>query len=77
MRSVNVREMRQLLPDIEQELRREGELILTKRDKAVARIVPMPSERPRRPSNAEFRASMPFQEVPSEVLIREDRDARD
>lgn len=77
MRSVNVREMRELLPDIEGELRREGELILTKRDKPVARIVPVPNERPQRPSNAEFRASMPFQEVPSEVLIREDRDARD
>lgn len=77
MRSVNVREMRELLPDIEEELRREGSLILTKRDLPVARIVPIERERPQRRLHAEFRASMPFQEIPSEVLIREDRDARD
>jgi len=33
--------------------------------------------RRKRLSLESFRATMPFQEIPSEVLIREDRDARD
>jgi antitoxin (DNA-binding transcriptional repressor) of toxin-antitoxin stability system len=77
MRRVTVREMRELLPEVEAALRAEGEIVLTRRGRPIARLVPMPEERPRRPSHAEFRASMPFQEIPSEVLIREDRDARD
>jgi antitoxin (DNA-binding transcriptional repressor) of toxin-antitoxin stability system len=76
MRQVTVREMRELLPEIEQALRTEGELILTRRGKPVARLVPVPAYPPYRPSNADLRAMMPFQEVPSEELIREDRDAR-
>jgi hypothetical protein len=34
------------------------------------------AERPKPPSNADLRAMMRFQEVSSEMLIREDRDAR-
>jgi antitoxin (DNA-binding transcriptional repressor) of toxin-antitoxin stability system len=76
MRQVTVREMRRLLPDIEGALRAEGELILTRRGKPVARLVALAPERPRRPSNADLRALMPAHEVTSEQLVREDRDAR-
>jgi antitoxin (DNA-binding transcriptional repressor) of toxin-antitoxin stability system len=76
MRRVTVREMRELLPEVEAALRAEGEIVLTRRGKPIARLLPMPEQRPRRPSNADLRAKMPFQEIPSEVLIREDRDAR-
>ena len=76
MRQVTVREMRELLPEIEAALRADGELILTRRGKPVARLVPLVAERPRRPSNADLRAMMPLQEVTSEQLLREERDAR-
>jgi antitoxin (DNA-binding transcriptional repressor) of toxin-antitoxin stability system len=78
MRSVSVREMRALLPGLEEELARTGEIVVTRRGRAIARLTPVNGDRaPRRPSHAEFRASLPFQETPSEVLIREDRDSRD
>ena len=79
MRSVSVREVRALLPGLEEELARTGEIVLTRRGRPIARLTPVDgasATRRRRPNLAEFRASMPFQEVPSEVLVREDRDAR-
>jgi antitoxin (DNA-binding transcriptional repressor) of toxin-antitoxin stability system len=76
MRQVTVREIRDLLPEIEEALRAEGELILTRRGKPVARLVPVVPARPRRPSHAEFRGRMQPQDVPSEALVRKDRDAR-
>ena len=76
MRRVTVREMRAMLPGIEAVLQGEGELVLTRRGRPVARLVPVAAERPRRPSNADLRALMPVQEVASERLVREDRDGR-
>ena len=75
MREVSIREMRVLLPRLEEELAKEGEVVLTRHGKPVARVVPLERRR-RRPSNAEFRAKMPFMDVPSEVVIRQDRDER-
>ena len=77
MRRITVREMRELLPQIETELRAAGELILTRRGKPVARLVPVTPAVARRPSNADLRAMMPLQTVASEELVREDRDARE
>jgi antitoxin (DNA-binding transcriptional repressor) of toxin-antitoxin stability system len=75
MRQVTVRQMRELLPEIEKELHAEGELILTRRGTPVARLVPL-APTARRPSNADLRAMMPLQTVTSEQLVREDRDER-
>ena len=75
MRSLSIREVRAALGSIEKLVDEEGELLITRHGKPVARIVPL--ERTRRlPSHKAFRESMPFQEIPSHVLIREDRDAR-
>ncbi len=76
MRQVTVREIRRLLPEIEATLQAEGELILTRRGRPVARLVAVETAHPRRPSNADLRALMPIQQRTSEELIREDRDAR-
>lgn len=76
MRRVSVREMRALLPDLERALAEEGELVLTRHGRPIARLTAAAEDRLRRPSHADLRARMPFQEVPSEVLIRQDRDKR-
>jgi len=76
MRQVTVREMRALLPEIEQALRTEGELVLTKRGRPVARLMPIPDRTPASLSTRELRARMTPSIVPSEVLIRQDRDER-
>ena len=76
MKELSIREVRQDLPHIDELLAAEGEVIVTRRGKPVARLLPVSPKRKIR-SMAAFRATMPFQEIPSEVLIREDRDARD
>ncbi len=75
MRSLSIREVRAALGNIEDLVEREGELVITRHGKPVARLVPLEKRRAM-PSHKAFRESMPFQEIPSEVLIREDRDAR-
>jgi len=75
MRSLSIREVRAALGNIEKIVEEEGELLITRHGKPVARIVPVEKRR-RLPSHKALRDSMPFQEIPSEVLIREDRDAR-
>jgi antitoxin (DNA-binding transcriptional repressor) of toxin-antitoxin stability system len=76
MRAVSVREMRALLPGLEDELAKSGELIVTRRGRPIARLTPVGGGRPVRPSHAAFRAGLPFQETPSEALVRDDRDER-
>lgn len=75
VRSISVREMRAALPELERLLEREGEIVITRRGKAVARILPTAPEGGI-PSRAGLRRQMRRLEVGSEVLIREDRDAR-
>ena len=75
MRSVSVREMRTALPRLEQLLEEEGEILITRHGIPVARILPtVPAGGI--PSRADLRRKMRRVEVGSEVLIRDDRDAR-
>jgi len=75
MRSLSIREVRAALARLEEIVEAEGELMITRHGRPVARIVPV--ERPREMrSHKDLRDSMPFQEVPSQILIRQDRDAR-
>jgi prevent-host-death family protein len=75
MRSVSVREMRTALPRLEQLLAEEGEIVITRNGKPVARVLPTRTARSI-PSHADLRSRMPRLEVGSEVLIRQDRDER-
>lgn len=75
MKTLTIREMRSALSHLEEIVAEEGELLVTRRGRPLARILPA---RPKRniPSRAELRASMPKLKVPSEVLIRQDREQR-
>ena len=75
MISLSIREMRAALTRLDEILTREGEILVTKRGRAIARLVPV---RPAAsmPSHADLRARMPRLTVPSEVLVRQDRDGR-
>lgn len=75
MKTVTVREMRGLLTRLDDVVGREGELVVTRHGRPIARILPM---RPRRrlPSHAAHLAKMPRLEVGSEVYVRQDRDER-
>jgi antitoxin (DNA-binding transcriptional repressor) of toxin-antitoxin stability system len=67
--------MRTALPRLEQLLEEEGEILITRNGKPVARVLPTVREGGI-PSRAALRRRMPRLKVGSEVLIREDRNAR-
>jgi len=76
MKTLTIREAREGLSHPEKMFANDDEVLVVCRGEPVARILPVTPKRKIR-SLAAFRATMPFQEIPSEVLIREDRDARD
>lgn len=77
MKTLTIREAREGLSHPEQMFANNDEVLVVCRGEPVARILPIKPSKPKFRSLAALRASMPFQEIPSEVLIRADRDARD
>jgi antitoxin (DNA-binding transcriptional repressor) of toxin-antitoxin stability system len=75
MKTVNVRELRQEMPRLRELLAAEHELLLVSNGEPVARILPVLRKR-QVPSLAQHRARMKTLVVPSEALIREERDRR-
>jgi antitoxin (DNA-binding transcriptional repressor) of toxin-antitoxin stability system len=75
MKQLTIREAREGLSHPEQMFADTDEILVVRRGQPVARILPPVPKRKVR-SLAAFRATLPFQDVPSEVVIREDRDAR-
>ncbi len=76
MKNISTREMRQELPHLEDVLSEEGELIITRHGKPIARLLPVAGDHTAKPSHAELRARMPHSPRPSAEVIREDRDER-
>ncbi len=74
MKTLSIREMRTELGRLDQLLDREGELVVTRRGKAIARIVPLKCHR-KMPSHADFRRRLPRLSSSAEQ-IRTDREAR-
>jgi len=75
MKALSVREARGALSHLERLLEQEGEVVITRRGKSVARLVPLERKRPI-PSHRALREKMPRLGVGSEALVREDRDGR-
>ncbi|MDP2825334.1 MAG: type II toxin-antitoxin system prevent-host-death family antitoxin [Sulfuritalea sp.] len=76
MKTLTIREAREGLSHPEQMFSDDDEILVVCRGEPIARILPV-APRPRFRSLAAFRATMPLQEIPSEVIVRQDRDARD
>ena len=75
MRQISTRDMRKELPHLEDVLSDEGEIVITRRGKPIARVLPVPAVG-KRPSHATLRARMPHSKRASTDYIREDRDER-
>ncbi|MBT9541183.1 type II toxin-antitoxin system prevent-host-death family antitoxin [Thiobacillus sp.] len=77
MKTLTVREAREGLSHPDQMFADSDEVLVMNRGEPVARILPVEPRRKKAfRSLAAFRASQPFQEIPSEVLISEDREDR-
>jgi antitoxin (DNA-binding transcriptional repressor) of toxin-antitoxin stability system len=74
MKELSIREMRAALGKLDELLEEEGEIVLTRRGRKVARLLPMHPKRAL-PSHRDLRARMPLL-GPSADLIRTDRDER-
>ncbi len=75
MRKISTREMRNVLPHLDEYLADEGELVITRRGKPIARLLPV-GEAGVKPSHADLRSRIQRLGRGSEVLIREDRETR-
>jgi len=75
MKMISVRELRSEIPRLRETLEKEHELVLVSNGEPIARILPAPRKR-HAASLAEHRAKMGVVPVPSEVLLREERDRR-
>ncbi len=74
MKKLTIREARRSLTNLDRLLAVEGELTITRRGKAIARMVQIGQKRPI-PSHRDLREKMARMRKGSEKLIREDRSA--
>ena len=75
MKKLSIREARQALSHLDHILATEGEVTITKRGRAIARVIQL-SKGMRIPSHRDLREKMSRMKKGSEKLVREDMDAR-
>ncbi len=75
MQTLSVREMRNQLGKLDKLLAREQEIIITRHNTPLARILPIKGKK-RRPDHKSLRDSLPYQDIASEILQRMDREER-
>ena len=75
MKKLTIRETRRSLSHLDRLLAEEGEVMITRRREAIARVVPI-SRKAAIPSHKDLRERMPRMRKGSETKVREDRDAR-
>ena len=75
MRTLTIKEARQVLSHLDRLLELEGELTITRRGEPIARIIQIGKKRTM-PSHRNLRESMPMLSSGSNKLIRENRDSQ-
>ncbi|MBU1207876.1 MAG: type II toxin-antitoxin system Phd/YefM family antitoxin [Proteobacteria bacterium] len=75
MMKLTIRDARRSLSHLDRLLAVEGEVTITRRGEAIARLMPM-NRKVAIPSHSDLREKMPRLRKGSEILIRKDRDAR-
>ncbi len=75
MKKLSIREIRNSLAHLDKLLGEEGEVMVTRRGEAIARITHINKRRPI-PSHRDLREGMQRMRKGSETIIRADRDAR-
>ncbi len=75
LKSLSIREVRSQIPRLEEILASEGELVITRRGRPIARLLPARTEA-KLPSHAGLRSRMKRLTEGSEALVRQDRDER-
>lgn len=73
MRTMSIRELRDSLSSLGEIVANDREILVTRHGRPLAKLVPVNACR-LAPSHADLRATMPLQSIPSEELVREDRE---
>ncbi len=76
MKTLTIREFRRMLAGIDALLSAEGEIIVARRGRPVARLLPVTGSRPTMPSHRDLRRKMRRMKTGSETLLRQERDSR-
>jgi prevent-host-death family protein len=75
MKKLSVRDMRANIGRLAELVAAEGELVISRHGRPIARILPMAQHR-LTPDHADLRRRMPLLQAPSAALIRSERDER-
>lgn len=75
MKNLSIREIRSQLGNLETLVAEAQEIVVTRHNKPLVRILPLAGSKPR-PSHKSLRDSLPYQEISSEHLQRVDREER-
>jgi prevent-host-death family protein len=75
MKELTVREMRANIGRLDKLVEEEGELIVSRRGKPIARVLPVSGQR-QRPDHSDLRRKTEFMAISSSELIRSERDER-
>ncbi len=76
MKHVGIKQARQNLPDLIDQVEAGEEILITRQGKAVAKLVSAPTTVKQLPSLEEFRRGIGRSGTPSAQLLREERDTR-
>ncbi len=75
MQTLSIREMRNQLGNLDKLLAEDREILITRHNTPVARILPVKGKK-KRPDHKSLRDRLPCQDITSEILQRMDRDER-
>lgn len=75
MRTLSIREMRNTLGNLDTLVLESGEIVITRRGKPIARLLPIAGHKPK-PDHADLRSRMAKADIASEDLLSADRDER-
>jgi len=73
VRSMSIRQLRDSLSSLGDIVERDREILITRHGRVLAKLVATGPSRSA-PSHSDLRAGMPYLSVPSEELIRQDRE---
>ncbi|MHB8743771.1 MAG: type II toxin-antitoxin system Phd/YefM family antitoxin [Sulfuricaulis sp.] len=76
MKHVGIKQARQHLPDLIDQVEAGEEILITRQGKPVAKLVSAPTTAKQLPSLEEFRRGIGHSGTPSAQLLREERDTR-
>ncbi|MGH8274553.1 MAG: type II toxin-antitoxin system Phd/YefM family antitoxin [Gammaproteobacteria bacterium] len=75
MKSLSVRETRSKLAQLETLVEQAGEIVITRRGKPIARLLPVVNAKAK-PDHRALRERMPYLKTGSEALVSAERDER-